>query len=95
MGKIGGIRDLLKSSLTRSFPQLSDQDRLEMAWILVCGPALAARSNVIGYCDSVVTIEVGERRWLEEIRNIDRELVPELARVAGLQVAKLHLVVKR
>lgn len=89
------IRSLLKSSLSRGLQGLDEQDKLELAWVIVCGPALAARSTVTGYHAGVVTVEVREQPWLEEIRNIDENLALELQRVAGLRVSKLHLVVKR
>ena len=89
------IRSLLKSSLARGLHGLAGQDKLELAWIVVCGPALAARSTVTGYADGIVTVEVTDRPWLEEIRSIKENLAAELERVAGLRVSKLHLVVKR
>lgn len=89
------IRSLLKSSLARGLQGLGEQDKLELAWVALCGPALAARSTVIGYDAGIVTVEVSERSWLEEIRNIDQNLAPQLERVAGLRVSRLNLVVKR
>jgi hypothetical protein len=66
-----------------------------MAWRLACGPALAARGAVVGYNDGIVTIEVGELPWLEEMRRISDHLKADLARIAGVKLAKLQLIVKR
>lgn len=89
------IRNVLRGSLARSLHALSDQDRLELAWVVVSGPSLAARSHVIGYADRIVTVEVGEYPWLEVVRNSDKDLIRELTRVAGLPVAELNLIAKR
>jgi hypothetical protein len=66
-----------------------------MAWIAACGPALAGRGTVVGYQSGVVTVEVHEGAWLEELRRMCGHLESELARVAGLKVIKLHFIVKR
>jgi sulfur relay (sulfurtransferase) DsrC/TusE family protein len=66
-----------------------------MAWVVVCGKALAGHSSVVGYEQGAVQIEVQETAWLDEIRNMSEHLARELARVAGMKVTKLHLIVKR
>lgn len=67
-----------------------------MAWIVACGPALAERATVIGYDRSgMVSVEVRDRAWLNEIEGMRDYLKVELARIAGVKVAELHFIVKR
>lgn len=89
------IRDVIKFGRRSGLQALPSQDRLAMAWIVVCGPILAEHGRVVGYDDGVISVEVGERAWLEEMRNMSEHLEAELARVAGMKVTKLHLIVKR
>jgi hypothetical protein len=70
------IRSLLKSSLARGLQGLGERDKLELAWVALCGTALAARSAVVGYEAGIVTIEVSERSWLEQIRDLGQNLAP-------------------
>lgn len=89
------VRDVIKASLRRGLSAFSGQDRLAMAWIVACGPALAERGDVVGYEDGVVRIEVRDRAWLEEMKSMKGHLEAELARVAGVRVSELHFIVKR
>lgn len=91
------MRDVIKAGLRIGLGTLSPQDRLEMAWIAVCGPRLAAQGTVVGYEEEsgTVTVEVREKPWLEELRAMSFQLETELAQSAGVKVSKLHLRVKR
>ena len=66
-----------------------------MAWLATCGPALAGRGAVVGYDEGVVSVEVREKAWLDEMCNMSSHLEAELGRIAGIKVTKLHFIVKR
>jgi hypothetical protein len=89
------MRALLQNSLGRSLRALPDEDRLSMAWMILCGRSLAARSSVAGYSDGIVKIEVFEGAWLEEVRNMRDQLQRELPRISGVPVTELHFIVKK
>ncbi|HEY0161720.1 MAG TPA: DciA family protein [Edaphobacter sp.] len=74
---------------------LSVDDRLTMAWMVACGPAMAGKASVVGYDEGVVRVEVGEGAWVAELRNLSGHLEAELARISGVKVTKLHFIVKR
>ncbi|MDE1176994.1 MAG: DciA family protein [Edaphobacter sp.] len=90
-----GIRDLLKSNLGRSLRALQAQDRLEAAWLVACGPALAEHGVVAGYADGLVEIEVDGDAWLEQLRSMRSELSSALGRIAALPVTGIHFIKKR
>ena len=90
-----GIRTLLKESLSRSLKGLQDEDRLAAAWLVVCGSALASQGRIVSCENGLVRVEVRDRVWLEQMRNMSGQLEHELARIAGIKVTKLHFVVKR
>lgn len=89
------MRDVIKSGLREGLRAFSPQDRLSMAWIAACGPVLAERGSVVGYDNGVVKVEVSDGAWLEEMKSISGHLETELARIAGVEVTKLHFKVKR
>jgi len=89
------MRALLQNSLRRSFSALAEEDRLSMAWMILCGRVVGARSSVIGYSDGIVKIEVFDGTWLEEVRRMRDHLQRELARISGVPVTELHFIVKR
>jgi hypothetical protein len=89
------MRALLQNSLGRSLRALSQEDRLSMAWMILCGKALGARSSIVGYTDGAVKIEVLEGAWLEEVRSMREHLQRELPRIAGVPVTELHFIVKK
>jgi hypothetical protein len=66
-----------------------------MAWVTVCGRALGARSNVVGYSQGIVKIEVSEGAWFEEVRSMTDHLKRELPRISGVPVRELHFIVKK
>jgi hypothetical protein len=91
------MRDVIKGGLRGGLSSLSARDRLAMAWVVVCGPRLAAQGEILGYqeSDGIVTIEVRGEQWLREMRDMRARLEPELAKIAGVKVSKLHFIVKR
>jgi hypothetical protein len=66
-----------------------------MAWLVVCGRKLAGRGSVVGFDGGIVSVEVRDPAWLEEMRSMSGHLESELARVAGMKGTKLHFIVKR
>jgi len=85
-----GMRDLLKGSLGRSLGALSDEDRLAVAWPVVCGKAMAGRGTVVGYADGVVWVQVDDGAWLRQLISMRRQLAGEMARIAGVRVSEIH-----
>lgn len=89
------IRDVLRNDLKRSLGSLRPEDKLQAAWLVACGAALAEHGEVVGYSDGRVEIEVDGGAWLEQFRSMRGELEAELKRVAGLPIAGIHFQVKR
>lgn len=87
--------DVARTALRGGLRSFSYQDRVSMAWVAVCGPVFAGRGTVIGYDEGVVSVEVTEGAWLQEMRNMSSHLEVELGRIAGIKVTKLHFIVKR
>jgi hypothetical protein len=90
-----GMRELLKGSLARSLRALRDEDRLAAAWPVTCGALMAEHGTVLGYNDGVVRVQVQDGPWMRQMISMRQQLEPELARIAGVRVTKIHFEMKR
>ena len=89
------IRDVLKGSLGRSLQALQDEDKLAMAWPLVCGRAMAEHGTVVGFADGVLRVQVTDGPWRRQLISMQGQLAAEMSRVAGVKVTEIHWEIKR
>ena len=89
------LREILRNHLGRSLGGLAIADRLAAAWVVVCGPALAGRGEIVGYEDGQAVVAVEAGPWMEQFRAMQEELRGGLERVAGVRVTGIHLIRKR
>jgi hypothetical protein len=86
-----GIREFLRGSLGRSLRSLSDEDRLVAAWTVACGPALAARAEVLGLDEErVLHVRVLQPGWRDQFGQMRTMLTEELGRIAGVRLQTIH-----
>jgi uncharacterized protein (DUF849 family) len=90
-----GMRGLLKGTLGSSLRSLQEEDRLAVAWPVVCGKAMAEHGTVLGYAGGVVRVGVEDGTWMRQMMTMKRQLEAELALIAGVKVTKIHFEVKR
>jgi predicted nucleic acid-binding Zn ribbon protein len=83
------MRDLLRTTLSRSLNTLSPLDRLGAAWPVAAGHAIAERSNVSDYEDRVATITVADTAWQRQLRSTAPQLQSELARISGVPLTDI------
>ena len=88
------MRDVLRGSLGRSLRGMGDEDRLAAAWTVACGRAMADHGAVVGYEGGVVRVEVADAVWLKQMISLRATLERELARIAGLAVARIEFELK-
>lgn len=81
--------------MNRGFAAFPVQDRLQMAWAVVCGKVLAQHAIVIGYDPSgILHVEVCDSVWRKQLEDMCDHLQAELARMAGVKVTGLHFIVR-
>jgi len=86
------MRDVLRSSLSRSLRAVSHEDRLAAAWTVACGRAMAERGTVVRYSDGVVRVEVADAVWMQQMIALRGTLAREMSRIAGVQVDAIEFV---
>lgn len=85
------MRDVLRRSLGRSLEGLGVEDRLAAAWTVACGPALAGRGEITGFAAGVLEVRVEGALWLQQFESMRAMLAREVSRIAGVEVAAIHL----
>ena len=85
-----GMRELLRSSLGKSLSGLTPVDRLAAAWPVACGRLMAEHGVVTEYAEGVVTIEVGDDSWLQQMLQLRGQLTGDLRRIAAVELREIH-----
>ena len=85
-----GMRELLRSSLGKSLSGLTPVDKLAAAWAVACGRSMAEHGVVIEYAGGVVTIEVSDDAWLQQMLHMRGQLTGELRRIAAVELREIH-----
>ncbi len=91
-----GMRDLLRSSLGRSLRDLRQEDRLEAAWPVACGSALATHGSIQSLDDAgVLHVLVSGRDWMQSFLSMKAVLQNDLGRIASVPLTGIHFEVKK
>lgn len=88
------MRELLRDNLRRSLQAMKETDRLAASWPVVCGSAMAVHGEVVGYEDGVVSLEVSDPGWMQQMMSMQGQLSGELGRIAGIRVTGIHFMRK-
>jgi hypothetical protein len=89
------MRDMLKKNLARSLEAMPVMDRLEAAWPVACGKAMADRGEIVGFENGVIQVQVQDSVWLDQMRSMGSVLESQLAKIAGVKIAGIHFEVKK
>lgn len=92
---MNALREVLRGSLGKSLRALTPVDRLDAAWTVVCGPALAGRGSVASFEDGTLYVEVEDGPWLSQLRSMSHTLARQLTQSAGVSVRSIEFGAKR
>ena len=85
-----GMRELLRSSLGKSLSGLAPVDKLAAAWPVACGRSMAEHGTITEYAEGVVTIEVSDDPWLQQMLTLRGQLTADLRRIAAVELREIH-----
>lgn len=85
-----GMREILRGSLAKSLGSVTPLDKLATAWVVVCGKAMAERSEILSYEGGVVRAGVCDEGWMRHMVGMRGRLAVELAKIAGLTISEIH-----
>ncbi len=64
-----------------------------LAWPLACGAKVAEKTNAVGCADGVLTIEVPDATWQQQLRSFEREYLAKLKPLCAEPVNAIKFVV--
>ncbi len=65
-----------------------------LAWPLACGSKLAEKTNAIGYADGVLTVEVPDATWQQQLQGLERQYLAALRPISAQAVSAIKFVVR-
>ena len=71
------------------------QDAVVLAWPLVCGRDVAARTRVVGLADGSLTVEVPDAAWRTQLASFKSQYVKSYAELLGPVVREVRFEQKR
>jgi hypothetical protein len=86
-----GLEKIMVSSLRRVPPAEAPL----LAWPLVCGSAVAERTQAVAFADAVLRVEVPDAGWKREMQNLAPRYLATLNRYAGQKVERIEFVIRQ
>jgi Dna[CI] antecedent DciA-like protein len=86
-----GLRNIMKD-LLRTRPQ---DEAVTLAWPLVCGKEVAARTAAVGFADGVLTVEASDREWQAQLSGFSGRYVAAFNDLLGPIVQQVKFVLKK
>jgi hypothetical protein len=65
-----------------------------LAWPLACGSKVAEKTNAIGYTEGVLTVEVPDATWQQQLQALERQYVVALQPMSAQPVNAIKFVVQ-
>ena len=63
-----------------------------LAWPLACGSKVAEKTSAIGYADGVLTVEVPDATWQQQLQGFNRQYVAALRQISAQPVDAIKFV---
>ena len=86
-----GLEKIIVGSLRRA-PQA---EAPLLAWPLVCGSAVAERTQAVAFADAVLRVEVPDAGWKREMQSLAPRYLATLNRYAGQKVERIEFVIRQ
>jgi predicted nucleic acid-binding Zn ribbon protein len=64
-----------------------------LAWPLVCGSKVAEKTSATGYADGVLTVEVPDATWQQQLQSLNRQYLAALKQISAQPVNAIKFVV--
>lgn len=84
----------LKKIFADTLRQQSGEDAPLLAWPLACGAKVAERTSAIGYAKGVLTVEVPDAAWQQQLQSFSQHYLAALGPVSAQPVSSIKFVVK-
>ena len=86
-----GLRQIV-SDLLRTRPA---EEAVLLAWPLVCGKEVAARSQAVAFSDAILAVEVPDATWRNQLQSFAPRYLSEYEGLLGPVVRKIEFKLKQ
>lgn len=91
MERLGAAKLEVIARLLRDAPE---QEAPLLAWPLVCGSTVAAHARALEFIRGILRIEVEEKSWREQLREMAPEYLYGVNRVVRTKIDRIEFVPK-
>jgi len=84
----------LKKIFADTLRREAGNDAPLLAWPLACGSKVAEKTSAIGYADGVLTIEVPDATWKQQLQGLNRQYLAALKQISAQPVTAIKFVVR-
>jgi len=84
----------LKKIFADTLRREAGDDAPLLAWPLACGAKVAEKTNAIGYADGVLTVEVPDAAWQQQLQAFNRQYLAALKPISAQPVSAIRFVVR-
>lgn len=84
-----GLRKLVAELLREAPPE----QKPVLVWPLACGPAVAAQTRALRFCEGVLEVEAADAEVREEVEKLLPRYLAAVERMVGVRVERIVLVV--
>jgi Dna[CI] antecedent, DciA len=84
----------LKKIFADTLRREAGEDAALMAWPLACGSKVADKTSALGYADGVLTVEVRDATWQQQLQGLERQYLAALRPISAQAVSAIKFVVK-
>ena len=84
----------LKKIFADTLRQQAGDEAPLLAWPLACGAKVAAKTSAIGYADEVLTVEVPDATWQQQLQALHQQYLAALKPISAQPVNAIKFVVK-
>jgi hypothetical protein len=85
-----GLETIVAKALHRA---PADESPL-LAWPVVCGSAVAERTQAVSFSDGILQVEVADAGWRRELANLAPRYVALINKYSAASVRRIEFVVK-
>ncbi len=86
-----GLKKIMANALQRSAP---DEGPV-LAWPLVCGPAVAARTRALDFKGGVLRVETQDETWRRQLADFTSSYVAALNQMVRERVQRIEFTIAR
>ena len=82
-------RQNLQALAARVFKDATPQEAVVLAWSLVCGSAVAQRSEALSFENGTLRVRVPDRSWQSQLEAFSAQYVEKLSRLTGASITRI------